>query len=542
MRSKQRIHGRDRIVAARTAPRAAVQGSGIRDQPSLTPWLQELQRTVGNHAVARLLFDPATRRARVAGQVDDRSSQSTLPDPLKRGVESLSGVALDDVRVHYNSDKPAQVDALAFARGTDIHIAPGQERHLAHEAWHVVQQAQGRVRPTFQTAGGVTVNDEPGLEHEADVMGQQALRMPSALRPRANRHDAIGGERPMAFAFAQQSAVAQHGSGGAAPMQRESKKTSEERAPGSKDTTVDAIDGAKLVYDTFDQTLTLILPAPNANGIQGYQFTYELDNKPDAPPMITGFTLKAELSPTRVTALKVLSARQGGVQEDAVTGPAGRKLSDETEGKAAREKTALDNEKLMKEYTAKVAALKEGDKPPAPPKLKPPPEDKKTTLCNDFPVEIATAIGVKVPDKQKGGASKVVDDGKLRNFDPRTEGLKRGSWRTLDTQPDGPKPGDVYSLGLAKNPEAIQHLGVLKSRRTGAPGTEIWTVVDGGQGSYASQQKILERTRTYHLDTHLLTTMLADAGQDASDRSLRGWIDIEAHFKTKDPADTPPGQ
>src|SRR4051812_16037693 len=41
-----------------------------------------------------------------------------LPDNLKAGVEALSGYSMDDVRVHYNSDKPAQLNALAYAQGT----------------------------------------------------------------------------------------------------------------------------------------------------------------------------------------------------------------------------------------------------------------------------------------------------------------------------------------------------------------------------------------------------------------------------------------
>src|SRR6185295_1198078 len=158
MRSKQRIPLGDRIVAAQTASRSATRSPRMRDQRSLTPaGVLDLQRTLGNHAVAHLL----SKRA-------ERGAEAGLPDHLKHGIESLSGVALNDVRVHYNSDKPAQVHALAFAQGTDIHIAPGQERHLAHEAWHVVQQAQGRVRPTLQTSRGVAVNDDPKLEHEAD--------------------------------------------------------------------------------------------------------------------------------------------------------------------------------------------------------------------------------------------------------------------------------------------------------------------------------------------------------------------------------------
>ncbi|MFZ6768493.1 DUF4157 domain-containing protein [Undibacterium sp. Di26W] len=76
-----------------------------------------------------------------------------LPHQLKAGIESLSGMSMDHVKVHYDSAQPAQLQAHAYAQGSDIHVAPGQEQHLPHEAWHVVQQAQGRVRPTLQMAG-----------------------------------------------------------------------------------------------------------------------------------------------------------------------------------------------------------------------------------------------------------------------------------------------------------------------------------------------------------------------------------------------------
>lgn len=97
-----------------------------------------------------------------------------LPDNLKSGIEHLSGMSMDHVRVHYNSSQPAQLNALAYAQGSNIHVAPGQEKHLPHEAWHVVQQAQGRVKPTMQ-AKGVAINDNQGLEREADAMGARAL-------------------------------------------------------------------------------------------------------------------------------------------------------------------------------------------------------------------------------------------------------------------------------------------------------------------------------------------------------------------------------
>jgi hypothetical protein len=79
------------------------------------------------------------------------------------------------VQVHYNSVKPAALGVLAYTRGTEIHVGPGQEKSLPHEAWHVVQQKQGRVKPTTRTYG-VPLNDDCGLEREADVIGRRAVQ------------------------------------------------------------------------------------------------------------------------------------------------------------------------------------------------------------------------------------------------------------------------------------------------------------------------------------------------------------------------------
>jgi len=106
-------------------------------------------------------------------QLKSNENKTGLPNQIKQGVESLSGHSLDDVRVHYNSDKPAQLKAHAYAEGSQIHVAKGQEKHLAHEAWHVVQQKENRVSPTTQV-NGIQVNDNNSLEHEADLMGAKA--------------------------------------------------------------------------------------------------------------------------------------------------------------------------------------------------------------------------------------------------------------------------------------------------------------------------------------------------------------------------------
>lgn len=110
-----------------------------------------------------------------AEPIQNKQNATGLPEPLQTGIETLSGLAMDDVQVHYNSSKPSEVQALAYTQGTDIHLGPGQEQHLPHEAWHVVQQKQGRVQPTLQ-AKGVAINDDVGLEREADIMSATATR------------------------------------------------------------------------------------------------------------------------------------------------------------------------------------------------------------------------------------------------------------------------------------------------------------------------------------------------------------------------------
>ena len=111
-----------------------------------------------------------------AQSVDTADHSNGLPAQLQAGIESLSGVAMNDVTVNYNSNKPKQMKAHAFAQGTDIHIGPGQEQHLPHEAWHVAQQKQGRVKANTEV-GGQPVNDNPGLESEADIMGAKAMQL-----------------------------------------------------------------------------------------------------------------------------------------------------------------------------------------------------------------------------------------------------------------------------------------------------------------------------------------------------------------------------
>jgi hypothetical protein len=126
----------------------------------------------------------------------DAAGAATLPGPLRAGIESLSGVDMGAVRVTYDSPRPAEAGALAFARGSEIHLGPGQAEHLPHEAWHVVQQAQGRV-PASDHVAGMPSNHDRTLEGEASRMGARAARAAPAAEARL--HTAASRTGPAQF-------------------------------------------------------------------------------------------------------------------------------------------------------------------------------------------------------------------------------------------------------------------------------------------------------------------------------------------------------
>ncbi|MCB9230097.1 MAG: DUF4157 domain-containing protein [Bacteroidia bacterium] len=106
-----------------------------------------------------------------------------LPGTVQAKMENSFGADFSNVNVHQNSQSATDMGALAYTQGNDVHFAPGQfkpdtrsgQELIGHELTHVVQQRQGRVTPTTQ-AKGLAVNDDRGLEAEADQMGAKAAR------------------------------------------------------------------------------------------------------------------------------------------------------------------------------------------------------------------------------------------------------------------------------------------------------------------------------------------------------------------------------
>lgn len=175
-------------LAAQQGANHGASNGRIHDSPAMLAQRVHLKASFGPAAQ----FAAAGEEEMLQAKFDAAAAPGSgggLPGPLRRGIELMSGMDMSDVRVHSNSPKPAQLGALAYAQGNDIHLAPGQARHLPHEAWHVVQQRHGRVRPTTQ-AKGVSINDEASLECEADQMGAKATTSPGGSVQLSASHSA----------------------------------------------------------------------------------------------------------------------------------------------------------------------------------------------------------------------------------------------------------------------------------------------------------------------------------------------------------------
>ncbi len=155
----------------------------LRTNPSMRDQvLAGLHQTRGNAFVQAVLAEVDRGESRRTIPAAGKGGGSVLPTETRVRMERSFGADLSAVRVHEDAEAAAS-NAEAYTRGTDIHFAPGRYdpsstrglELLGHELSHVVQQAQGRVAPTDQHKGG-GLNDDAGLEHEADELGGKAAR------------------------------------------------------------------------------------------------------------------------------------------------------------------------------------------------------------------------------------------------------------------------------------------------------------------------------------------------------------------------------
>ena len=174
---------------------------------------------------------------------------SPLPDSLRAHFEAAFGQDFSQVRIHVGSREAVALGARAFARGSEIHFAPGEFDAnatpgssglvvLGHELTHIVQQQSGRVPVPASTDDKHTsarINADPAFEAEADLLGARAARGEDAHLP-GTVQGGIG-PQPTPAAPVQGSAPVQRQAGPApaeAPVEAEDKDPAEVSAPEAK--------------------------------------------------------------------------------------------------------------------------------------------------------------------------------------------------------------------------------------------------------------------------------------------------------------------
>jgi hypothetical protein len=148
------------------------------------PELEEEELQLKADSTAQLDEGPELEEEELQMKADPVQRKGKLPEGLQMKMENAMGADFSGVNVQ-ESSKASDIGALAYTQGNDIHFAPGQynpdsssgQELIGHELTHVVQQREGRVQPTTESKG-IPINDDPGLEQEADSIGKKAASQP----------------------------------------------------------------------------------------------------------------------------------------------------------------------------------------------------------------------------------------------------------------------------------------------------------------------------------------------------------------------------
>ncbi len=171
---------------SKSAKNSAAQTNGRAHIPERTTFSRgvEDQGMVQLRAAVKDAFGPRNFLSAPAG------AGEPLPSHIRAHHEAASGVSLHDAQVFRNSPLPERWSAEALTFRNRVFLGPGKERHLAHEAWHVVQQKRNAVHAEFRI-GETGVNTSARFENEADRMGARAEGwrgadvMPAEAAPRS---------------------------------------------------------------------------------------------------------------------------------------------------------------------------------------------------------------------------------------------------------------------------------------------------------------------------------------------------------------------
>ena len=166
----------------------------------------DLQRSVGNRAVQRMIADSAPPVTGAVPLHPGHSGGEKLEESTQQFMESGFGTTFDDVRVHTDEDaakSAASLGADAYTTGRDIYFGRGKyvpkssegQRLLAHELTHTIQQGEGKRPGEAESANA----REAALGSTADPLEWEADRASEDIAQNQRPHvtkaaPAIGAE------------------------------------------------------------------------------------------------------------------------------------------------------------------------------------------------------------------------------------------------------------------------------------------------------------------------------------------------------------
>jgi Domain of unknown function (DUF4157) len=428
-------------------------------------------------------------------------SQAAVPEDLKAAImagpkATASYCATLRARVaagELDEAKKAQIGSALTSRITELALAtpqsPLQYSQLADVArWADQYKAAGAPAAAPSPGAAPTSAGQPGA---SAGKGDQAAETFATKLAQASARDTAKGDTRLKTSSDPKPGV--------------TSKANDEH--GGEESGNAELTGWRFVHDPFDNTVTAVRPDGTEDNA-GLLFTFQV-----AGGAATLVGRPQVLSKFRVAILKRQDAIKGTEPQE--KDKEGRADPTKAAARIAQDKewTAAD-----RKYDADHAAWEKGGKvgtePPRPKNYLP--VEHRTTLCNSYPGTVYQDAG--------GGKN----DG--FSFDPKTQqkATPPPIWKTFDSAPEGPKPGDVcYLLFLGG---ATSHMGIFKSKAPipGKADEEMWVMTDGGQGGYEQAQLAQERTRRFEKSTKIFRDS-AEGGQTTGDRRLAGWIDLDEY-------------
>jgi len=156
---------------------------------------------VSQKATGKAIIQKAPHQGADSAKAQPFKANAGLPTGLQRNMETALGQDFSGVRIQRDSAEAANMGALAFTKGDNVHFAPGQfnpgttsgQNLIGHEFTHVAQQRNGVVQPTRMLGKGLAANVDKGLEAEADAFGKMAARGEHIAKYRAPQNSNTGG-------------------------------------------------------------------------------------------------------------------------------------------------------------------------------------------------------------------------------------------------------------------------------------------------------------------------------------------------------------